>query len=74
MASMQHLNSHCNGSVTLKIRTIVSMPEDREWPRDKRVQVPYCCGCRTVIDWSDARPINVQITAITGPGTAPEPA
>lgn len=39
----------CNGDVLAEMRTVQTMPGDREWPKDVTVRVAVCQTCKTIV-------------------------
>ena len=42
---MKLLHTVCLTQLTLKKRTIVSQPDDKMWPKDFQLELPFCHGC-----------------------------
>lgn len=49
------MNTHnvCMGRVTTVTRAVITRPDDKSWPHDVTVALPYCETCRTVVSYTD---------------------
>jgi hypothetical protein len=43
------IHRNCGGKVRLVSRTVISRPEDQNWPQDVMVLLPWCRACGRVI-------------------------
>lgn len=43
----------CGGDVVGAERVVTARPDELNWPRDRRILVPYCVRCRTLVSFTE---------------------
>lgn len=46
----------CGRELSVVTRTVIAQPQDRNWPKDTEVKVPYCYTCgKLVVDVTEVQ-------------------